>query len=198
MAKQSLLLVDGDVKSLRVLEVSLRKAGFNVTTAVSGLDALSKVETAAPDLIISDTKMAEMDGFELCQQLKQAPEWAAILQFRRITAMSRTFAYTLLSTVLWVSAAWTQAPVGAPAGTTATCKDGSFSSSATKKGACSSHNGVKDWYGATAVKVWANKDTQTYHCPSDQWYGKTPHGSYMSESEAKAQGFHADHGKACQ
>ena len=46
MAKQSLLLVDGDVKSLRVLEVSLRKAGFNVTTAVSGLDALGKVETA--------------------------------------------------------------------------------------------------------------------------------------------------------
>ena len=34
MAKQSLLLVDGDTKSLRVLEVSLKKAGFNVTTAV--------------------------------------------------------------------------------------------------------------------------------------------------------------------
>ena len=78
MAKQSLLLVDGDVKSLRVLEVSLRKAGFNVTTAVSGLDALGKVETAAPDLIISDTKMAEMDGFELCQKLKQSPDLAQI------------------------------------------------------------------------------------------------------------------------
>ena len=77
-------------------------------------------------------------------------------------------------------------------------KVGLLAASATKKGACSSHNGVKDWYGATAVKVWANKDTQTYHCPSDQWYGKTPNGSYMSESDAKAQGFHADHGKACQ
>src|SRR5262245_32666940 len=78
MAKQSLLLVDGDTKSLRVLEVSLKKAGFNVTTAVSGLDALGKVDTAAPDLIISDTKMAEMDGFEFCQKLKRMPEWASI------------------------------------------------------------------------------------------------------------------------
>jgi ActR/RegA family two-component response regulator len=40
VAKQSLLIVDGDVKSLRVLEVSLKKAGFNVTTAVNGQDAL--------------------------------------------------------------------------------------------------------------------------------------------------------------
>jgi DNA-binding response OmpR family regulator/tetratricopeptide (TPR) repeat protein len=78
VAKQSLLLVDGDVKSLRVLEVSLKKAGFNVTTAVNGVDALEKVETSQPDLIISDTKMPEMDGFEFCGRLKQNVEWAQI------------------------------------------------------------------------------------------------------------------------
>ncbi|HXU71933.1 MAG TPA: DUF4388 domain-containing protein [Polyangia bacterium] len=78
MAKQSLLLVDGDTKSLRVLEVSLKKAGFNVTTAVNGADALAKVETSAPDLIISDTKMAEMDGFELVERLKHNADWAPI------------------------------------------------------------------------------------------------------------------------
>ncbi len=78
MAKQSLLLVDGDTKSLRVLEVSLKKAGFNVTTAVNGADALAKVETSAPDLIISDTKMAEMDGFELVERLKHNVDWAPI------------------------------------------------------------------------------------------------------------------------
>ena len=78
MAKQSLLLVDGDVKSLRVLEVSLKKAGFNVTTAVNGIDALEKVETSHPDLVISDTHMPEMDGFDFCRLLKQAPAWAEI------------------------------------------------------------------------------------------------------------------------
>ena len=55
MAKRSLLLVDGDARSLRVLEVSLKKAGFVVTTAVNGRDALDKVKTAQPDLILSDT-----------------------------------------------------------------------------------------------------------------------------------------------
>jgi len=78
VAKQSLLLVDGDVKSLRVLEVSLKKAGFNVTTAVNGQDALEKVDTSHPDLIISDTRMPELDGFGLCQRLKQRPEWDEI------------------------------------------------------------------------------------------------------------------------
>ncbi len=112
--------------------------------------------------------------------------------------MTRSIASTMLAALLWAGAAWSQAPAGAPAGTTATCKDGTYSSSASKQGACSSHKGVKDWYGATAVKVWANKDTQTYHCPSDKWYGKTQNGSYMSESDAKAQGYHADHGNACQ
>ncbi len=70
MAKQHLLLVDGDPKSLRVMEVSLKKAGFSVTTAVNGRDALDKCEISPPDLILSDTKMPEMDGFELCRRLK--------------------------------------------------------------------------------------------------------------------------------
>jgi CheY-like chemotaxis protein len=78
VAKLSLLLVDGDVKSLRVLEVSLKKAGFNVTTAINGVDALEKVETSHPDLIISDTRMPELDGFGFCQKLKQNPVWADI------------------------------------------------------------------------------------------------------------------------
>jgi CheY-like chemotaxis protein len=70
LAKQHLLLVDGDPKSLRVMEVSLKKAGFSVTTAVNGRDALDKCEISPPDLILSDTKMPELDGFELCRRLK--------------------------------------------------------------------------------------------------------------------------------
>ena len=70
MAKQHLLLVDADAKSLRVMEVSLKKAGFSVTTAVHGRDALEKVQISPPDLVLADTKMPEMDGFELCRVLK--------------------------------------------------------------------------------------------------------------------------------
>jgi DNA-binding response OmpR family regulator len=64
---------------LRVLEVSLRKAGFSVTPAVSVGDALDKLEVNAPDLIISETKFAtELDGFELRRRLRAMPEWAEI------------------------------------------------------------------------------------------------------------------------
>jgi DNA-binding response OmpR family regulator len=70
VAKQHLLLVDSDAKSLRVMEVSLKKAGFSVTTAVNGKDALEKVQISPPDLVLSDTKMPELDGFELCRALK--------------------------------------------------------------------------------------------------------------------------------
>ncbi len=78
MAKKNLLLVDNDAKSLRVMEVSLRKAGFSVTTAVNGVDGLEKVRISPPELILSDTKMPELDGFEFCRQLKQEPKTAAI------------------------------------------------------------------------------------------------------------------------
>jgi DNA-binding response OmpR family regulator len=78
LAKRSLLLVDSDLRSLRVLEVSLKKAGFNVTTAENGRDALDMIESAQPDLIISDTDMPEIDGFELCRRLKAEPSWGHI------------------------------------------------------------------------------------------------------------------------
>lgn len=46
-------------------------------------------------------------------------------------------------------------------------------------------------------KVWVNSGSKTYHCPGTQYYGKTKAGEYMSESDAKAKGNHANHKKAC-
>jgi Protein of unknown function (DUF3761) len=139
------------------------------------------------------------------------------------------------------------APAAAPAAmaasagaVTGTCKDGTTTSAASKSGACSGHGGVKQWGAAAATdgaaagamtkaapampattaapakaassapaamtatpgggagQVWVNKPSKVYHCPNDQWYGKTKDGAYMTEASAIAQGYHADHGKACQ
>lgn len=78
VAKQQLLLVDADPASVRVLEVSLKKAGFSVTTAADGQDALSKLELSSPDLILTDTRLPRVDGYELVRRIKEMPPLASV------------------------------------------------------------------------------------------------------------------------
>lgn len=78
MAKQNLLLVDADTRSLRVLEVSLRKAGYSVATCGDAKTAVELVELSKPDLIISDTRLPEVDGFELVQTIRANEAWSDI------------------------------------------------------------------------------------------------------------------------
>ncbi|MEM6957593.1 MAG: response regulator [Myxococcota bacterium] len=78
MAKQNLLLVDADARSLRVLEVSLRKAGYTVATCADVDAAVEMVEFGRPDLILSDTLFPGKDGFELVEQLRDNADWEDI------------------------------------------------------------------------------------------------------------------------
>jgi DNA-binding response OmpR family regulator len=78
VAKRNLLLVDSDPRSLRVLEVSLRKAGYSVTTSGDVDGALELVELTEPDMILSDTRLPGKDGFGLVATLKSRPKWADI------------------------------------------------------------------------------------------------------------------------
>ncbi len=79
MAKPQLLLVDSDPRGARVLEVSLKKAGFSVTPARDAEDALSKMELSVPDLVLTDTRLAgALNGFDLVRKLKDSPESASV------------------------------------------------------------------------------------------------------------------------
>jgi pyruvate/2-oxoglutarate dehydrogenase complex dihydrolipoamide acyltransferase (E2) component len=62
----------------------------------------------------------------------------------------------ILMTSLWIVVGMLISTMGnaqAPAGSTGACKDGTYTTAASKRGACSGHGGLKDWYGSAAAKA---------------------------------------------
>jgi len=70
----TILVVDDKPENLRLLSQILTGAGYKVQVAGDGRAALHTSQTNPPDLILLDIMMPEMDGFELCRQLKEAPQ----------------------------------------------------------------------------------------------------------------------------
>ena len=71
----SILTVDDSITTRRMVSFALKGAGFEVIQAIDGNDALVKVKTGTPDIILSDTDMPGMDGFELVKNLRAQPAY---------------------------------------------------------------------------------------------------------------------------
>jgi DNA-binding response OmpR family regulator len=78
VANETILVVDGDARSRKVLEVSFRKAGYRaeVTDTLAGARAI--LAETEPDLIVSDTDLPDGDGFTFCADLQQDPSLARV------------------------------------------------------------------------------------------------------------------------
>ena len=68
--KKTILLVDDEPDLLESLAIRFKASGYNVLTAVDGLDALQKARTLSPDLIILDLMLPKMDGYKVARLLK--------------------------------------------------------------------------------------------------------------------------------
>lgn len=65
------LLVDDEPYILRVLKLKLENAGYEVLTAVNGLDAMEKFVRDEPAVVITDVQMPHMNGQELCHMMRE-------------------------------------------------------------------------------------------------------------------------------
>jgi two-component system alkaline phosphatase synthesis response regulator PhoP/two-component system response regulator VicR len=72
--KKKILAVDDERHIVRLVQVNLERAGYDVITAFDGVEALKKVHDEKPDLIVLDVMMPQMDGFETLKNLKANPE----------------------------------------------------------------------------------------------------------------------------
>lgn len=77
MAKK-ILLVEDDPSVLRAISFILEKEGYQVLTAVNGLEGLRKVKEEKPDLLILDVMLPGLDGFEVCHRLRAETQTAQL------------------------------------------------------------------------------------------------------------------------
>ena len=85
---KKILIVDDEPNIVLSLEFLMKKEGFEVAVAVDGDEALAKVASFNPDLVLLDVMMPKKSGFEVCETLRADPERAG-LRIIMLTAKGR-------------------------------------------------------------------------------------------------------------
>jgi len=69
--KASVLVVDDEIRTLRMMKHMLELEGYQVSTTISGAAAIDLFELETPDLVLLDILMPSMDGFEVCRRIRE-------------------------------------------------------------------------------------------------------------------------------
>ena len=72
---KKVLIVDDEVNIVISLEFLMEQAGYTVAVARTGDEALAKVAEFRPDLILLDVMLPGINGFDICQRIRQTPAW---------------------------------------------------------------------------------------------------------------------------
>jgi two-component system cell cycle response regulator DivK len=73
MSGEAILIVDDNPTNLKLARVVLANAGYQITAAANAEEALDRLTSLHPDLILMDIQLPDMDGLELTQRLKADP-----------------------------------------------------------------------------------------------------------------------------
>ncbi len=77
MSTPAILLVDDEPTIVMSLEFLMRKSGYQVGIARNGTEALAALSQTPYDLVLLDVMMPDVDGYQVCRQLRQNPARAA-------------------------------------------------------------------------------------------------------------------------
>ena len=72
------LIADDEPNIVTSLEYLMTKSGYSVMIARNGEEALALVESFRPDLVLLDVMMPRRSGFEVCQKMRERPDWRHI------------------------------------------------------------------------------------------------------------------------
>lgn len=86
MTQNTILVVDDDKNICELLRLYLEKEGFAVTLAFDGQEGLEKFRAHTPDLILLDVMMPNMDGWQVCREIRKTSQCPIIM----LTAKSET------------------------------------------------------------------------------------------------------------
>lgn len=79
LANKLILAVDDDQDNLTLLEEVLRHDGFRVETASSGEEALARLKTISPDLVLLDINMTGIDGYETLAEIRKREDYTSVI-----------------------------------------------------------------------------------------------------------------------
>ena len=79
MIDKKVLIIDDDADLRQLAAMLFKKAGAQIFTAQDGLEGISKLFTCSPSLIILDVVMPEINGFEVCQRIRQVSDIPIIM-----------------------------------------------------------------------------------------------------------------------
>jgi DNA-binding response OmpR family regulator len=88
MGKTTLLVADDEPDLLAELKPLLQRSGYEVVTAVNGVDALATIATHKPALIILDLLMPHLDGREVVRRLREQGDWTPVILLTQVDTAS--------------------------------------------------------------------------------------------------------------
>src|SRR5947209_1086408 len=76
--RKKILIVEDNTELLELLRLNIKEAGYSVAVATTGIEALKKIRSSRPDLMVLDLVLPELDGFAVCEMLRRSPATASL------------------------------------------------------------------------------------------------------------------------